>query len=63
VRHPAQASTLVIRALALSEVTPRDWWKVMRRFGFGPATSSAPFVTRLVIDFSVAIVVLRGTLL
>src|SRR5262249_16423858 len=27
----AQASTLVIRALALGEVTLRDWWKVMRR--------------------------------
>src|ERR1041385_790748 len=27
----AQASTLVIRALALSEVKLRDWWQVMRR--------------------------------
>jgi magnesium transporter len=42
---------------------------VMRRLGFDPATSSAPFVatlvdvTGLVIYFSVAIVVLRGTLL
>jgi magnesium transporter len=27
----SQASTLVIRALALGEVTLRDWWKVMRR--------------------------------
>ena len=27
----AQASTLVIRALALGEVTLRDWWRVMRR--------------------------------
>jgi magnesium transporter len=130
----SQASTLVIRALALGEVTLRDWWKVMRRelgaglalggilgtigflritvwsafsnlygphwmlvaitvafalvgivlwgtlvgsllpfalrrFGFDPATSSAPFVatlvdvTGLVIYFSVALVVLRGTLL
>jgi magnesium transporter len=130
----SQASTLVIRALALGEVTLRDWWKVMRRevgaglalgailgaigflritvwsafsdlygphwmlvaltvafaligivlwgtlvgsllpfglrrLGFDPATSSAPFVatlvdvTGLVIYFSVAIVVLRGTLL
>jgi magnesium transporter len=27
----SQASTLVIRALALGEVTLRDWWQVMRR--------------------------------
>ena len=27
----SQASTLVIRSLALSEVALRDWWKVMRR--------------------------------
>ena len=130
----SQASTLVIRALALGEVTLRDWWKVMRReiaaglalggilgligflritvwsafsdlygpywmliaitvaltligivlwgtlvgsllpfglrrLGFDPATSSAPFVatlvdvTGLVIYFSIALVVLRGTLL
>jgi len=130
----SQASTLVIRALALSEVTLRDWWRVMqreilsglglglilgvigflritvwsgfsniygphwllvaftvgialigivlwgtlagsmlpfalRKFGFDPATSSAPFVatlvdvTGLVIYFSVAVIVLRGTLL
>lgn len=42
---------------------------VLRRFGLDPATSSAPFVatlvdvTGLVIYFSVAIVILRGTLL
>ncbi len=42
---------------------------LLRRLGFDPATSSAPFVatlvdvTGLVIYFSVAIVVLRGTLL
>ena len=130
----AQASTLVIRALALGEVTLRDWWRVMRRevfsglglglilgtigflrisvwslfsnlygphwplvaltvgvalvgivlwgtlagsmlpfvlrrLGFDPATSSAPFlatlvdVTGLVIYFTVAVVILRGTLL
>ena len=130
----SQASTLVIRALALGEVTVRDWWQVMRReifaglslgvilgsigflritvwsafsniygphwllvaitvavalvgvvlwgtlsgsllpfllkrLGFDPAASSAPFVatlvdvTGLVIYFSVALVVLRGTLL
>jgi magnesium transporter len=130
----SQASTLVIRALALGEVTLRDWWRVMRReiaaglalgailgsigflrisvwsafsdiygqywllvaitvflaligivlwgtlvgsllpfllrrLGFDPAASSAPFVatlvdvTGLVIYFSVALVVLRGTLL
>jgi magnesium transporter len=130
----SQASTLVIRALALGEVTLRDWWRVMRReifsglglgvilgtigflritvwsafsnlygpywllvaltvgialigivlwgtlagsmlpfvlrrFGFDPATSSAPFVatlvdvTGLVIYFSVAVLILRGTLL
>jgi magnesium transporter len=27
----SQASTLVIRALALGEVTLLDWWRVMRR--------------------------------
>lgn len=130
----SQASTLVIRALALGEVTLRDWWRVMRRevfsglglglilgsigflritiwsafssiygphwmlvawtvslalvgivlwgtlagsmlpfllrrLGFDPATSSAPFVatlvdvTGLVIYFSVAVVLMRGTLL
>ncbi len=130
----SQASTLVIRALALGEVTLKDWWRVMlregfaclglglilgsigflritiwsgfsriygphwllvaltvgmsligivlwgtlagsmlpfilRRLGFDPATSSAPFVatlvdvTGLVIYFSVAVVLLRGTLL
>lgn len=130
----SQASTLVIRALALSEVKLRDWWQVMRRevmsglglgvilgsigflritawsmfsdiygphwllvaltvgvaligivlwgtlagsmlpfmlrrLGFDPAASSAPFVatlvdvTGLVIYFSVAVIVLRGTLL
>jgi magnesium transporter len=130
----SQASTLVIRALALGEVTLRDWWRVMRRevfsglglgvilgtigflritvwsafsnlygthwplvaltvglsligivlwgtlagsmlpfllrrFGFDPATSSAPFVatlvdvTGLIIYFSVAVLILRGTLL
>jgi magnesium transporter len=130
----SQASTLVIRALALGEVGLKDWWRVMRReifaglalgallgtigfmrisiwstfsniygehwllvgftvalallgivmwgtligsllpfilrrFGFDPATSSAPFVatlvdvTGLVIYFSVAMVILRGTLL
>ena len=130
----SQASTLVIRALALGEVGLTDWWRVMRRelvagislgailgsigflritmwsafsdiygphwllvaitvgmalvgvvlwgsligsllpfllrrIGFDPATSSAPFVatlvdvTGLVIYFSVALVVLRGSLL
>lgn len=130
----SQASTLVIRALALGEVTLRDWWRVMnreflsglglgiilgtigflritiwsafsdlygthwplvaltvgvaligivlwgtlagsmlpfilRRLGFDPAASSAPFVatlvdvTGLVIYFSVAYLILRGTLL
>ncbi|HEX7174062.1 MAG TPA: magnesium transporter [Pyrinomonadaceae bacterium] len=130
----SQAATLVIRALALGEVTLRDWWRVMRRevmsgltlggilgligflrivlwsrfsdfygphyvllgltvgltlvaivlwgtlagsmlpfalrrLGFDPATSSAPFiatlvdVTGLVIYFSIAALLLRGTLL
>jgi magnesium transporter len=130
----SQASTLVIRALALGEVRLLDWWQIarreilaglalgsilgsigffritlwsafstmygphwllvaitvgcaligivlwgtligsllpliLRRLGFDPATSSAPFVatlvdvTGLVIYFSVALVVLRGTLL
>ena len=130
----SQASTLVIRALALGEVALRDWWRVMRReifsglglglilgsigflritiwsgfshiygphwllvaltvglsligivlwgtlagsmlpfilrkLGFDPATSSAPFVatlvdvTGLVIYFSVAVLILSGTLL
>jgi magnesium transporter len=26
-----QATTLIVRALALGEVKPRDWWRVMRR--------------------------------
>jgi len=131
----SQASTLVIRALALGEFRLRDWWKIMRRelvaglalglilgiigflritiwsqifpntygehwmlvaltvsvaligivlwgslmgsmlplvikrVGFDPATSSAPFiatlvdVTGLIIYFSVALVIMRGTLL
>jgi magnesium transporter len=130
----SQAATLVIRALALGEVTLKDWWRVMRRevfsglalgsilgaigflritvwsvffdlygphwslvaitvglaligvvlwgtlagsmlplilrrLGFDPAVSSAPFVatlvdvTGLVIYFSVAAIILRGTLL
>ena len=130
----SQASTLVIRAMALGEVALGDWWRVMRRevaaglalgtilgligflritvwsqfaptygehwlliaitvalalvgvviwgtlsgsllpmllrrLGFDPATSSAPFVatlvdvTGLVIYFSVALVILHGTLL
>ena len=130
----SQAATLVIRALALGEVTLGQWWRVMhrevraglalgsilgligflritvwsaftdlygphwalvaltvgtalvgivlwgtlagsmlpfvlRRLGFDPATSSAPFVatlvdvTGLVIYFTVAMVILRGTLL
>jgi magnesium transporter len=42
---------------------------VLRRLGFDPATSSAPFVatlvdvTGLVIYFSIALLILRGTLL
>lgn len=130
----SQASTLIIRAMALGEVRLRDWWRVMRReilsglslgailgtigfaritlwallfksygehwlplaltvgvslvgivlwgtlsgsmlpfllrrVGLDPATSSAPFVATLVdvsgliIYFSVASVILRGTLL
>jgi len=130
----SQASTLIIRAMALGEVTLKDWWHVMRReflsgfslgavlgtigfiritlwanlfhsygehwfllavtvglsligivlwgslsgsmlpfllrrIGLDPATSSAPFVATLVdvsglvIYFSVAALVLRGTLL
>jgi magnesium transporter len=130
----SQAATLIIRALALGELTIWEWWKVMRRellsglllgtilgaigfsriavwsafsqiygphwvlvgitvslslvgivlwgtlsgsmlpfllksLGFDPATSSAPFVatlvdvTGLIIYFSVAYIVLRGTLL
>ena len=131
----SQAATLIIRAMALKELTLKDWWYVMRReivsgfslgvilgaigfvritiwqelglfnytehwmlvgvtiflsliaivlwgtlsgsmipfvlrsFGLDPATSSAPFVatlvdvTGLIIYFSIAVVVLRGTLL
>jgi magnesium transporter len=131
----SQATSLIIRALALREITLLDWWRiasrelpagitlgailgiigvarivlwqrmglydygvywplvaltvgltltaivtfgslvgsmlpfVLKRFGFDPATASAPFVatlvdvTGLVIYFSVAFVVLRGTLL
>lgn len=130
----SQASTLLIRAMALGEVTLRDWWRVMRReiasglllglilgsigflrivvwsqfsntygthyalvgatvgiavlgvvlwgtlsgsmlpmllrrCGLDPATSSAPFVatlvdvTGLLIYFTAAVVILRGTVL
>jgi magnesium transporter len=130
----SQASTLIIRAMALGEVTLKDWWRVMRReilsgfslgailgtigfiritawalvfhsygeywllvaltvglaligivlwgslagsmlpfllkrVGLDPATSSAPFVATLVdvsgliIYFTVAAIVLKGTLL
>jgi magnesium transporter len=130
----SQAATLIVRALAVQEITLRDWWMVMRReilsglmlgvvlgtigfariavwsmfsqmygphwpligltvglslvfivlwgtlsgsmlpflikrCGLDPATSSAPFVatlvdvTGLVIYFTVAMIVLRGTLL
>jgi magnesium transporter len=131
----SQAATLIIRAMALKELTLRDWWYVMRRevlagfslgvilgsigvlrisiwqslgwynyglhwfliaitiffsligivmwgtlsgsmipivlkrFKVDPATSSAPFVatlvdvTGLVIYFSIAAIILRGTLL
>jgi magnesium transporter len=32
----SQAATLVVRAMALEEVTPGDWWRVLRReAGFG----------------------------
>ena len=131
----SQAATLIIRAMALRELTLRDWWYVMRReifsgftlgvllgsigffrillwqklglfnytehwllvaftiffsligivlwgtlsgsmipfvlrrFGLDPATSSAPFVatlvdvTGIIIYFTVASIILRGTLL
>ncbi|HEY8795070.1 MAG TPA: magnesium transporter [Gemmatimonadaceae bacterium] len=131
----SQATSLIIRAMALREVTLRDWWRVaarelpsgivlgvilgiigftritlwhrfgwydygphhllvavtvataligvvtfgslagsmlpfiLRRFNFDPASASAPFVatlvdvTGLIIYFSVAFVILRGTLL
>lgn len=130
----SQASTLIIRAMALGEVTINDWWKIMHReiaaglilgsllagvgflriaifsmfshqygehwgligltvsisilgvvtwgtimgsmlplllkkMGFDPATSSTPFVatlvdvTGLVIYFSIAVLLLTGTLL
>lgn len=130
----SQASTLIIRSLALGEVTLKDWWRIMRReifsglilgcflgmigffrialwsqfsdiygsywlligvtvffaligvvlwgtlsgsmlplvlkrCGFDPAVSSAPFVatlvdvTGLIIYFSIAMLVLKGTLL
>lgn len=42
---------------------------ILRRFGFDPASASAPFVATLVdvsglvIDFSTAAIILRGTLL
>lgn len=131
----SQATSLIIRAMALREVTLRDWWRVavrelpsgivlglilgaigfirimlwqqfgwynygthhllvaltvssalvgvvtfgsltgsmlpfvLRRLGFDPASASAPFVatlvdvTGLIIYFSVAVLILRGTLL
>lgn len=131
----SQATSLIIRAMALREVTLRDWWRVasrelpsgivlglilgvigfirimvwqqfgwydygshhllvaltvssalvgvvtfgsltgsmlpfvLRQFGFDPASASAPFVatlvdvTGLIIYFTVAVLILRGTLL
>lgn len=130
----SQASTLIIQAMALGEVTVEDWWRVMRRelvsglllgltlgvigfirifawtlfsdiygphwllvgltvgfaligivlwgslagsmlplllkkMGLDPATSSAPFVatlvdvTGLIIYFSIAVLILKGTML
>jgi magnesium transporter len=130
----SQASTLIIQAMALGEVTVKDWWRVMRRellsglllgltlgligfmriyiwtmfspiygphwilvgftvgmalvgvvlwgslagsmlplllkkLGADPATSSAPFVatlvdvTGLIIYFSIAVIIMKGTLL
>ncbi|HZL89545.1 MAG TPA: magnesium transporter [Pirellulaceae bacterium] len=130
----SQAATLIVRAMAVGEITLQDWWMVMqreilsglmlgivlaiigfarialwtlftniygphwvlvgltvavslvfivlwgtisgsmlpliiKRFGIDPATSSAPFVatlvdvTGLIIYFTVAMVILRGTLL
>ena len=39
----SQASTLVIRALALGELTLRDWWRVIRReFAAGLALGEHP---------------------
>jgi Mg/Co/Ni transporter MgtE len=62
---------LVIRDATVVDVFKKDVVMpfVLRRLGFDPATSSAPFVatlvdvTGLVIYFSVAFVVLRGILL
>lgn len=34
----SQAATLIIRAMALKELTPRDWWYVMRREVFSGLT-------------------------
>ena len=99
----SQATSLLIRALALREPAITDWWRValrevpsglalgamlgligivtfgsltgsmlpflLQRIGFDPASASAPFVatlvdvTGLVIYFSVASLILRGTLL
>ena len=47
----SQASTLVIRALALGEVALRDWWRVMRReIGAGLALGGILGVDRLPAD-------------
>ena len=37
----SQATTLIIRAMALGEVTLRDWWHVMRREAFSGLTLGA----------------------
>jgi magnesium transporter len=34
----SQASTLIIRAMALGEITLRDWWRILRREIFSGAT-------------------------
>ncbi len=72
----SQASSLIIRAMALGEVTFRDWWHVMRRefssglflgsvlgiIGFTRVTVWTMFTT-IYGEFSIAFVILHGTLL
>ena len=58
----SQASTLVIRALALGEVTLGDWWRIMRREMFaGLALGTILGVDRLPAHHDLVAVLARST--
>ena len=58
----SQAATLVVRAIALEEVTPGDWWRVLRReLGFGLSVGAV--LALLVTGTTVNIVALIGVIM